>query len=404
MSRAARRSLVAAVTVLAVAGVLEQARDASRLRSQLAPTSFGTTGVGHAAFFDLLTELAVPVARNYAPPADLPARTTVWWIEPAELCADAPDVDETEEHGKLRAWIEAGGTAVLLLSGEAGVECGYFAGVRLPIPEGTVTTAPAPPPAERGPKEATAHHGQDGALIVQLVTGSIVGGQRAVSTGGLATFSEAKDWRVMAAIDGRPFIIEQSLGAGRLVLVADAAFVRNAFLDHADAAPLAMDLVRAYGAPLLDERGHGLRAYRSAVAYLARSRAWPLFVGLALLALLIGWRGNAVPPLTVRAPQMPAPTLETFVDSMATLYARTRDYARVSSRYRELTADRLRRHFGLPAETPLAVLADRLRVDSRVTPAALRTLVEGAPVSGDAELRATVRLLDSLVPRKSTAE
>jgi len=395
MSSTARRSLVAALIVLAVVGVLEQAREADRFRRELEPTSWGTTAIGHGALLDLFTELSLPVGRSYVPPARLPAGATVWWVGADEACADR-DATQTEADQDLRQWVGAGGTAVLFLSGSA-ARCGSVAGVTVPaVADAEVHANPPPGPTPARTRRGAKTRARDEPDVVQFVTGPVISGRRKIVTSGLAVFVDADGWRVAAAIADRPFVIEQRLGAGRIVAVADAAFLRNEFLDRADAAPLAMDLARAYGAPLLDERAHGLRAEDSAFAYLARSPAWPLFAGLAVLALLVGWRGSAVPPLVARAAPAPAPTLEAFVDSLATLYARTRDHARVLSRYRELTADRLRRAAGLPPETPLAAIAERLRRDARVDPAALRVLLDGAPVRSEADLRRAARALDEL--------
>src|SRR5262249_36623472 len=74
---------------------------------------------------------------------------------------------------------------------------------------------------------------------------------------------------------------------------------------------------------------------------------------------LVAWRGGLVPPRTVDQDAPPAPTLETFVTSLATLYAGSHDYERLLARYRDATARRLRRHFGLPAEVPLDTVPPR---------------------------------------------
>jgi len=84
------------------------------------------------------------------------------------------------------------------------------------------------------------------------------------------------------------------------------------------------------------------------------------------------------------------------------LYAATRDHRRVLERYRELTAARLRRHFGLAPDTPLATLIERLRRERRAAPAAIDLLAAGAGARDEAALRAAARALDGLV-REATA-
>ena len=94
---------------------------------------------------------------------------------------------------------------------------------------------------------------------------------------------------------------------------------------------------------------------------------------------------------------LPAPALDRFVASLASLYARSRDKGRVAERYRELTLARLRRHFGLPAETPARIIVERLRRDRRLSPELLGSLTEAETPRGEAALRAQARRLDALV-------
>jgi hypothetical protein len=69
----------------------------------------------------------------------------------------------------------------------------------------------------------------------------------------------------------------------------------------------------------------------------------------------------------------------------------------VAERYRELTLARLRRHFGLPAETPAKMIVERLRRDRRLSPELLGSLAEVETPRGEAALRAQARRLDALV-------
>jgi hypothetical protein len=187
------------------------------------------------------------------------------------------------------------------------------------------------------------------------------------------------------------------LGTGRLVLVADARVLRNQTLDRADAAPLVMDLVRAYGVPRFDERSHGLHRERSPLRYLLRSPALPFLLGALALGLLTVWYGHALPPRGGDEVAAGAPTLVAFVDSLARLYARSGDHARVWARYRQLATARLRRHFGLPPDTPLAALLDRLARTRRLSSEQLAQLGDEHAVRSAAALHAAVRALDALV-------
>jgi hypothetical protein len=214
----------------------------------------------------------------------------------------------------------------------------------------------------------------------------------------LATFDERGTGMARAMIDGKPFVLQMPVGSGTLVLVADAAPLRNQWLDKGDAAVFAMDLVRAYGVPRIDERSHGMHRERGAVRYLVRSPAVPALLGIVALGVLVVWNGNLWPARHAAASAVPAPALDAFVDSLAHLYARTGDVARVAERYRQFTAARLRRHFGLPADTPLPALLDRLRASRRGAPATgLAALAAPPAVHSAGALAAAVRTLDALV-------
>src|SRR5438093_516429 len=339
------------------------------------------------AALDLLTGLGFRVVRTHEPPEDLAPDATVWWIEPAELCRSVPGGGWRGE-----PWVRAGGTAVLFLAPAVGEDagCALLEGVVLPRRVAD-TSGGASPRGARGERPATAHG----------VSGDALPRARTVEVPGLLTFADAGDWRVRAVSAERPLVLERALGAGRIVAVADATVLRNQSLDRGDAALLVVDLVRAFGVPRFHEGGEGPRARRSAAAYLATSPALLVFCGLALTGVLFAWQGNLVPPRALPGPGTDTPGLDAFVDSLAALYAGTRDHARVLERYRELAAARLRRHFGMPPETPVGVLAERLACDRRLGPSALRLLVEGAPVAGERSLRDAVRVLDALVQEAS---
>ena len=383
MRRSGLIALAAACALLVLVGMLYP----DEKRAELSRDTFGTGPWGYRAVFDLLSELGFPVARTHEPPEDLPPDATIWWIEPAGLCRARDGEPVTRAGWRAEPWVRAGGTAVLFLSAGARehAECPLLEGVALP-PRVAVT----PAGARRG-RAATAHQ----------VTGDVLARPRTLELQSLLAFAAAGDWRVRALSAERPLVLERPLGAGRIVAVADATMLRNEWLDRRDAAPLVVDLVHAFGAPQFHQGEQGRRARRSAAAYLATSPALLVFCGLALTGVLFAWQGSLVPPRALPGPDTAEPGLDAFVDSLAALYAGTRDHPRVLARYRELTAARLRRHFGMPPETPVAVLAERLAPDRRLAPSALRLLVEGAPVAGERDLRDAVRALDALVQEAS---
>jgi hypothetical protein len=360
-------------------------------------TSFGTYPHGYRALFELLVELGFPVRRNFDPPDRIAAGSAVWWIAPDALCVRE---DETVLW-ELTGLLDQGGTAVVFPPRG----CARLGALEIPERSARRDAAEA---SDEGEEEEADRDLFDRWLAGDFTLGEIptelqelVGtpgpGLRRLDSPPLLRFPEAGDFEVRARLEGAPFILEKRIGAGTLVLIADATFLANGFLDRADAAPLAVDLASHYGVSLVDEFSHGMHRESHPIAYLARSRALPVFAGLALLGLLALWRGSSLPRRCVDEVDLSAPALDRFVASLASLYARSRDKGRVAERYREFTLARLRRHFGLPAETPARQIVERLRRDRRLSPGLLGALTEPETPREETALRAQARRLDALV-------
>ncbi len=395
------RTLVAAFAVLGLLGLLLP--DDSR---QLGATSFGTVPSGHRALFELFVALGWPVARSYAPAEMLAPTESVWWVEPQGLCGEAehePGPGPRPERSLAR-FVEAGGTALVALPGRptlfvgSATPCAVLAGLPLP---------PLDLPALEQVGEETLDSRLptlDGEAVAQWVDGEVLASPRLLELSPLATFTgePAEPWRVVARLEGRPFVLETALGRGRLAVIADASFLRNQSLDRADAAPLAVDLARRYGLDRLDEHTHGLRFEApGALAYLAGTPALPLFASLALLGGLFFWWGSARPaPLPATPPSARAPALEGFVAPLAALYGRSRDHGRLAERYRALSLARLRRHHRLPPQTSDAQVLERLG-RSGLDPTSLSRLGTPARARSVGELRRVVRRLDAVVEEGS---
>jgi hypothetical protein len=408
MKKLSRLSILGVLAILTVCGMLMNGPG-----REMSDTTFGTVPSGYKALFDLLNESKLPVARSFARASLLPRRATLWWIEPRFVVGEEGVTPEARKKIKVGPWpgirwIESGGTAAVFLPRFEKRFVPSLGGLPIPpvVESGSDRAEKAgASEGEKGRRSEKPHSGvaqkRDGrslfAPVEQVVRGTLSPKPRRLKTAGLRSFRDAGVWKVAATLDHRPFVLEHALGKGRLVLIADAGALTNAWLDSADAAPFAVDLVRGFGVPLFDEREHGLRAEQSAVRTLTRSPALPVFVGLAMTGLLFAWYGAAWPARSVAEPDANAPTLEAFVSSLADLYARTGDHIHVLVRYRELTAARLRRHFGMAPETPLLVLVERLRATRSVGAEPLRILVEGSPVRSESQLRSAVRSLDALV-------
>lgn len=457
MNTRARISLGALVLVLIALGILLP--DNTKKSREQTPSTYGKASSGYGALFALLQELGFPATRSLVATKQLVsqgesfpqpmAEKTLWWLEPQSACertrSTQKNVDESDVNTSTWPgieWVRKGGTALVFLTSidveahpdAAGRDwiynCEQMGGFALPK-----RVAP-----ERRRREASRHrklfrvenepvqfvawplwpkevllHGvfdhkanaakqKNGAAYASLrektaqyFEGELSPLPRTLETQGLLAFRDALDWQVRGMLDGRPFVLERKVGAGRLVVVADVAFLRNGWIDSADSAPLALDLVRAYGTPIFDEYEHGFRAEHNALHYLLRSRALPFLIGLVLFGVLYAWSGNAYPQRSVREIDVGVPTLETYVDSVATLYSRTRDFERVFSCYRELTLDRIRRHFGLAPSASLAELQERLERDPHVSRKMFAWVVSPPSVKTAGELRAAVQMLDLLL-------
>jgi hypothetical protein len=400
-----RGPVVAAFVALALLGLA--LRDDPR---KLGSTSFGYVPSGHRAVFELFVGLGWPVARSYGPADLLLPQSSGWWIEPGGLCDSPPDEGDAGarvpgQGDSLVAFAERGGTAVVALSaqptffGSAVGPCLSLGGVSLPPRD-----LPILPLEEIDPEEEAVPRPTEGEVVAQWVESDLGGGTRILELPQLVAFVSEPEapWRVRARVDGRALIVERGLGQGRLVVVADASFLRNAWLDAGDAAPLAVDLARAYGVDTVDERAHGLRYDDvDAFAFLAASPAAPLFVGLALLGSLVFWWGTARPAPLPGVTSTAAPTLEGFVASLAALYGKSRDYTQVAERYRALSVARLRRHYGLPSDAGLGSVLARLRRQGRLEEAELSALERPAHAASAGELARQIRRFDAIVEEGS---
>jgi len=387
------RSAVGALVVLIVLGLfaLPDSRDESA-------TSFGRIPGGYGALYDLLLESGLPVARSYAAPHALDPATTVWWVAPAGLCRDAETDPLPASGAGLLRFVEAGGTAVIFWGDEA---CAELA--ELVLPGRSRSAGSRPPDAEGSAQESDAlserHPFRDRDGFFDRIEQSVIvdGGStpRTLDMRRAQFFTEVPDgFAQLASVDGEPFALQRSVRSGRLVVVADSAFLENRTLDRADAAPLAGDFARRYGAPLLDECMHGLRLPTGPLRYLMVSPARWSLLGLIGLSLLYLWWGSARQVARPPPPDTPAPSLAAFVATLARIYGRSGDVSRVADRYRALTLARVRRHQGLGPDTdPDAVLA---RLESRqALPADTRSLLVGPVAVRDSRaLRKVVRRLD----------
>ncbi len=399
MSRGAKLSLLALFVVLSLIGAFTQDDTL-----QLTNTSYGNRPEATGGLFELLAALDFEVARNAGPLGQLAPGATAWWIDPVGVCEASKEEEEDED--RIQAdwtalgWIEKGGVALVFLTPKSA--CESIAGLALPVRNPDVDIPPdveAVLPDEANPEEepvlarAFEPLPEESQWEVRWDEGS----PRALAIPELRSFRDAGEWRARAMVMGQPFVLERTVGEGRLVVVADSRFLWNGWLARADAAPLAVDFVRRYGDPILDERTHGLRTHQSTFGALATSSAVGVMAGLATLGVLFAWRGSALGLRTLPEEEFATPTLGGFVDSLASLYAQSQDYQSVFERYREITAARLRRLFGLASDAPPAVLAEKLRRQGSLSPARITLLNDGQGVASSRQLEIAMAELDALV-------
>ncbi len=211
-------------------------------------------------------------------------------------------------------------------------------------------------------------------------------------------------WRPLwvEADEATPLALERRMGDGRLVVIADARILSNARLGHVDSAPFVFDWVRDYGRPWIDEHAHGVVPETGTFRYLAQSPAWAAGLGLMIVGVLVAWRGHAWPTRSVSEFDPEAPSLATFVDSLARLYSGTQDHTRVFDGYRVVCLDRIRRALGLAPGTSVEIILGSLRARAGNWPELEETglrhlLMRPISISSAAELARNVASLDDLV-------
>jgi hypothetical protein len=333
---------------------------------QASPTTFGVTSDGYKAAYLLLSELSFPVSRSYVPPGSLSRNTTLWLVSPLFLDPKNTAGDHTAK--ELTEWVRAGATAVVF----GGPKSEWK---RLGIKR---TTASSADPAT-------------------VISGEWARLPRSIKVPGLVYFGNADDHaRVRLSAGKAPFAIELPLGSGKLIAIADDRFIRNSNLAESDDSVLLTDLAHALGPVTFDERCHGLAEPVSIFAAIAYSRAMlPLAMGFILVAL---WAAEqrSWPQRTLPGPaEGISPSIVAFVESLGTLYSRTRDPAAAFNAYRSGFLHRLRREMSPRAEVPEQLLMARIERDRSISDDTRRWLAGDTLPKNESELVGAVRAIES---------
>ncbi len=379
--------------LLLVSGVVSSLIDAEQPLVQTA-TSYGGPPYAWGAAYDLLRELRVGATRARARLATRDLAQTQWIIEPGWS-----DRDLLREITSIEQFVAAGGTVVVigayhsvwrslsLASVEPHEEerAGHDKSDRAPSAARHGTQAGAQTEAHT-PREAVTVHGPwlRGVRHLELFSTRLFD----------ANASAGSEPRVQT--DQGAFVIERHIGAGKLVAVADSRFLSNGQLDQHQHAPFLLDLALAYGAPAFDERCHGLLPPRSPWTALGRGFLW--LVALALAALTLAALQHArrwpAPGRSDDAP--PAPTLEVFVSSLASLYRARgrRTPANVFRAYRLGFLRRVQRALFGHRELSQARFEGRMESEARRLGPAGRWLSGAAAPASPAELTSAVSALE----------
>jgi hypothetical protein len=106
------------------------------------------------------------------------------------------------------------------------------------------------------------------------------------------------DWRTIYAADGRPVIVERSLGSGSLVLSADSFFMSNEALRAERHPQLLAWMLGASAAVIFDETHLGIFKQPGVMNLIKKFRFHWFILTVAVLALLFIWKNCAyfVPP------------------------------------------------------------------------------------------------------------
>ena len=334
---------------------------------QLSTTSFGVGAEGYKAAYDLLSELGLPVIRSYVVVSQVPRSRPLWLVSPSFLDPGQTDSDVDPDADALLKWVASGGTAVVF--GEPGSAWKKL-GINRSI-------------SEAGP--------------TSLIAGDLVAIPREVTVPGLLHFSRGSDKaRLRLGSAQAPFALERAMGAGRLIAVADGRFLRNANLAQGDGSVLLFDLAHALGAPVFDERCHGLAAPASLPALIVNSRAMvPLALSLLATLLWIAEQRKWPRRTLVDPPAGPQPSIGSFVESLGVLYSRVRDPQAVFRAYRSGFIRRLAKQMSARAELPEDRVIDRLARDQSLSSETRRWLVDGIPPRDEKELVVAIRAIES---------
>lgn len=315
------------------------------------------------------------------------------------------------EKDRLKAWISAGGTLVLL-----GVERYVPRDVAIEIvrerPGESAKPAGATPLFPDWEDAPAAQEDDEDARPkperVALADHPLAQG---LATLGLRRAGDVKvdvpGWELLVGDIKAPRGVVVPYGRGYVVAIGSASFVTNSDLGTGDHAPFVariVDRFRGNGRVFFDEYHLGMGRGRSIVSYLRVRGFGPpllqlvLVLGLVLLRVAVRF-GSPIAP-----PRPPPDDAATYVEGMARIYARAADVPASIDRVAKDAYARLAARHGLPPPSGALGLAEALRKAGRKAAAdavdeveSRRTAVESRDRKGPELLVAFTREVDRLI-------
>jgi hypothetical protein len=331
-----------AVAVLSTVGVLREQHSTDLKSGFDSYSSFDVASGGYRAWYDILEREGRQLERLELRPAYLDAGLdTLIYAEPLPFDPSASGGQTPADVRALVDWVAAGGRLVYLGHDDDAAKTGTL---KLPF-----TTK---------------------ARAVGVVASSPT--LRAAGIAKVAWAPKPLRWRkwpknatVLASDVAGPLAVRYPYGHGELIAVVDETPFDNARIGRADNARFAYYLAtprRPGGRVAFDEQPHGFEV----AAHWWQIVPRPLLVAicLAAFALLVAFAGAAIrlgPPLT--APRLRDPTSLEFLDSVAALLERGRGGGKALADALASTRRAAASAFGMPEDSPLPELAERIPRD-----------------------------------------
>ena len=294
-------------------------------------SSYATGSDGLAAYASLVARAGHQVRRLRKPAAEavLDPRTTLVVLDPA-----LPTPDDARA---LARFVSSGGR---LVAGGSRSD----AWLRRVVP-------PAPEWSPDGARD-----------LVPLVPIPELEGVGAVHADGTGSWTNLRSALPALAGGGRIVVAAASLGAGRVLLVADASPLDNGLLDRADNAAFALGLAGPRDRPVVFAESYHGYGKSSGIAAIPGRWKTLLLLGIGAALVLMLARGRRLGPAEPDRTEL-APARRDYVEAVASLIGRARDRRAVAAALEQRARTVVTRSTGagdLRGATALGLEADEI--------------------------------------------